>query len=93
MVENGHAYNSVWQLRGDLWCRLDEAADRLNRPDTVGERRERYLEICRGLITELATLEPYWLFRVRRVSRDCSAVSAPGIIVTSARWWPTSTMR
>ncbi len=62
MVENGHAYNSVWQLRGDLWCRLDEAADRLNRPDTVGERRERYLEICRGLITELATLEPYWAF-------------------------------
>jgi len=38
MPESSHAYNSVWQLRGDAWCRLEEAADRLSRPATLKDR-------------------------------------------------------
>jgi arginine decarboxylase len=37
MADNSHAYNSVWQLRGDAWCRLEEAGDRLTRTTTTGE--------------------------------------------------------
>lgn len=72
-AHNGHAYNSVGQLRGDLWCRLDEAVDRLNRPDTVGDRRDRYLDVCRGLLAQLEPLEPYWAYpgpaRFGRIAR------------------------
>jgi MFS family permease len=35
MAENSRAYNSVWQLRGDAWCRLEEGrgpADAANDP-------------------------------------------------------------
>jgi hypothetical protein len=31
MADNSHAYNSVWQLRSDAWCRLEEAGDRLTK--------------------------------------------------------------
>jgi arginine decarboxylase len=37
MADNSHAYNSVWQLRSDAWCRLEEAGDRLTRTTTTGE--------------------------------------------------------
>ena len=40
MSDNSRAYNSVWQLRGDAWCRLEEAADRLTRPTTNGALKE-----------------------------------------------------
>ena len=60
MSDNSHAYNSVWQLRGDAWCRLDEAADRLTRPTTDGALKERYVAICQDLLTQLTPLEPYW---------------------------------
>ncbi|NMO03022.1 ornithine decarboxylase [Gordonia sp. TBRC 11910] len=79
MADEAHAYNSVWQLRGDAWCRLDEAADRLNRQDTVGERRDRYVGICRDILAELTPLEPYWAYpgntrfaRVQRLFTDGS---------------------
>jgi arginine decarboxylase len=62
MVDNSHAYNSVWQLRSDAWCRLEEAADRLNRPTTTGKLKEKYIGICTGLLAQLAPLEPYWAF-------------------------------
>jgi len=45
MAEGSHAYNSVWQLRGDAWCRLEEAADRLTRSTTTGKLKERYVAV------------------------------------------------
>src|SRR6476619_2797325 len=53
--DNSRAYNSVWQLRSDAWCRLEEASDRLTKPTTNGELKEEYVTICRDL---LATLTP-----------------------------------
>ncbi len=62
MSDNSRAYNSVWQLRGDAWCRLEEAADRLTRPTTDGALKERYVAICQDLLTQLTPLEPYWAY-------------------------------
>lgn len=62
MDDNSHAYNSVWQLRGDSWCRLEEAADRLTRSTTTGELKDTYVEICHDLLTRLTPLEPYWAY-------------------------------
>lgn len=62
MNENSRAYNSVWQLRGDSWCRLEEAADRLTRATTTGQLKDTYVRICRGLLTRLTPLEPYWAY-------------------------------
>ena len=62
MAENSRAYNSAWQLRADAWCRLEEAADRLTRPSTGGALKDTYVEICRGLLSDLTPLEPYWAF-------------------------------
>jgi arginine decarboxylase len=62
MADNSRAYNSVWQLRSDAWCRLEEAADRLTRATTTGALKEKYVTICKDLLTELTPLEPYWAF-------------------------------
>lgn len=61
-MDNSRAYNSVWQFRGDAWCRLEEAADRLTRPSTTGELKDEYVAICHDLLTRLTPLEPYWAF-------------------------------
>jgi arginine decarboxylase len=62
MADNARAYNSVWQLRGDSWCRLEEAADRLTRPSCTGKLKEQYVAVCRELLAKLTPLEPYWAY-------------------------------
>ncbi|HYP92296.1 MAG TPA: aminotransferase class I/II-fold pyridoxal phosphate-dependent enzyme [Mycobacterium sp.] len=62
MSDNSRAYNSVWQLRSDAWCRLEEASDRLTKPTTNGELKEEYVTICRDLLATLTPLEPYWAY-------------------------------
>ena len=62
MADNPHAYNSVWQLRGDSWCRLEEAAERLTRPSCTGKLKEQYVAVCGDLLAELTPLEPYWAY-------------------------------
>src|SRR5208337_689482 len=62
MADKSRAYNSVWQLRGDSWCRLEEAADRLTRSTTTGELKDRYIGICGDLLHKLTPLEPYWAY-------------------------------
>ena len=57
-----HAYNSVWQFRGDAWCRLDETADRLTRTTTTGDLKDEYVGICLELLAALTPLEPYWAY-------------------------------
>ena len=79
MSDNSRAYNSVWQLRGDSWCRLEEASDRLTKPAASGELKAEYVAICRDLLTTLTPLEPYWAYpgmpQFSRVSRLFSAGS------------------
>ncbi len=79
MSDNSRAYNSVWQLRGDAWCRLEEASDRLTKPTTSGELKEEYVTICRDLLATLTPLEPYWAYpgspQFARVQRMFSAGS------------------
>jgi arginine decarboxylase len=62
MNDGSRAYNSVWQMRGDAWCRLEEAADRLARPTTTGTRRDEYAGICTELLAKLTPFEPYWAY-------------------------------
>lgn len=61
-ADENRAYNSVWQVRSDAWCQLDEAADRLTRPTTTGELKDRYIDICGDLLARLGPLEPYWAY-------------------------------
>src|ERR1700684_310819 len=62
MTEHLRAYNSLWQVRSDSWGRLEEAADRLKRPDTAGKMKEKCLASCKELLGRLSTLEPYWAY-------------------------------
>ncbi|MDT5141522.1 MAG: hypothetical protein QOI79_854, partial [Mycobacterium sp.] len=62
MTEHLRAYNSLWQVRSDSWCRLEEAADRLTRPDTAGKLKEKCVASCQELLGRLSTLEPYWAY-------------------------------
>lgn len=62
MTEHLRAYNSLWQVRSDSWCRLEEAADRLTRPSTTGALKEKWANACRQLLGRLSTLEPYWAY-------------------------------
>ncbi len=62
MTEHLHAYNSLWQVRSDSWCRLEEAADRLTHPSCIGELKNKWADACRDLLAELSTLEPYWAY-------------------------------
>ena len=58
MTEHLRAYNSLWQVRSDSWCRLEEAADRLTRPTTEGALKEKCIANCQELLTRLGSLEP-----------------------------------
>jgi arginine decarboxylase len=62
MVDTSRAYNSVWQLRADAWCRLEEAAERLSRPITSGHNKEEYAALVTDLLARLTPLEPYWAY-------------------------------
>ncbi|MBV8786847.1 MAG: ornithine decarboxylase [Mycobacterium sp.] len=62
MTEHLRAYNSLWQVRSDSWCRLEEAADRLTRPTTEGALKEKCIANCQELLTRLGSLEPYWAY-------------------------------
>lgn len=62
MTEHLRAYNSLWQVRSDSWCRLEEAADRLTRPTTEGALKTKCINTCQELLTRLSTLEPYWAY-------------------------------
>jgi arginine decarboxylase len=67
----------VWQLRGDSWCRLEEASDKLSRPTSSGDVKDEYIASCRDLLATLTPLEPYWAYpgmpQFSRVSRLFSA--------------------
>ncbi|GAA4391081.1 aminotransferase class I/II-fold pyridoxal phosphate-dependent enzyme [Tsukamurella soli] len=60
-VEGPRAYNTVWQMRSDAWCRLEEAAEVLTAPAEPQER-ERQVEAVAELLRHLTPVEPYWAF-------------------------------
>lgn len=62
MTEHLRAYNSLWQVRSDSWCRLEEAADRLTRPTTTGTLKDKWAGVCQELLARLSALEPYWAY-------------------------------
>src|SRR5512146_2336521 len=62
MVDKSHAYNTVWQLRADAWCRLEEAAERLSWPTASAQTKEQYAAVVSDLLGQLTPLEPYWAF-------------------------------
>lgn len=62
MTEHLRAYNSLWQVRSDSWCRLEEASDRLTRSTTTGAAKDRCAEVCQELLNRLSALEPYWAY-------------------------------
>ncbi|MFM8598781.1 MAG: aminotransferase class I/II-fold pyridoxal phosphate-dependent enzyme [Mycobacterium sp.] len=62
MAETPQMYNSVWQLRADSWCRLEDAADKLARTSAAGRPTDGQYGVCEALLEELAPLEPYWAY-------------------------------
>ncbi len=62
MAERLNAYTSVWQLRSDAWCRLEEAADQLRLPGATAAATEHYLHTCTDLLAKLARVELYWAY-------------------------------
>lgn len=56
------AYNSVWQLRADAWCRLEDAADQLTREAAAGKPTDRHHGICEDLLARLTPFEPLWAY-------------------------------
>jgi arginine decarboxylase len=61
MAEKSHAYNTVWQLRADAWCQLDDAADRLSKTSDA-THAERWSAVVTRLLARLAPLEPFWAY-------------------------------
>ncbi|GJF08910.1 decarboxylase [Mycolicibacterium cyprinidarum] len=62
MADRSRAYNSVWQLRADAWCSLEDAAEQLTRRIAAGEPSDKHHAICEDLLARLTPLEPYWAY-------------------------------
>ena len=62
MADRSHAYNTLWQVRADAWCRLEEAADRLSGPTTPAKVKELYATKAADLLTRLTPVEPFWAY-------------------------------
>ncbi|MEI6253349.1 MAG: ornithine decarboxylase [Mycobacteriaceae bacterium] len=56
------SYNSVWQLRADTWCRLEDAAGQLARLAIAGRPADEHQSACVELLALLSPVEPYWAY-------------------------------
>jgi arginine decarboxylase len=64
------AYNSLWQLRGDAWGRLEDASERLAAAVSQGGRTESLVDEVAALYELLEPIECYWGFPgARRFAR------------------------
>lgn len=59
---NRKAYNSLWQLRADTWCSLEEEAERLGAAAGTGRRTDRLTQRITALLDQLTPIEPYWAY-------------------------------
>ncbi len=62
MAERSHAYNALWQVRADAWCRLEAAAAGLSSPTTPAKAKERYAAKAGDLLTRLTPVEFFWAY-------------------------------
>ncbi len=60
-IAGPHAYNTVWQMRADAWCRLEEAAEGLALPADAAQR-DREIAAIGELLKQLTPVEPYWAY-------------------------------
>ena len=94
MTEHLRAYNSLWQVRSDSWCRLEEAADRLTRPYTTGALKEKYVSACQELLARAEHLRALLgLTQVHPNSRASNGFSPPAAMTSSRRRLCGSTAR
>ncbi len=56
------SYNSVWQLRADAWCRLEDAAGQLARLAGAGRPADEHHTVCAELLSDLSLVELYWAY-------------------------------
>jgi arginine decarboxylase len=59
---NPLVYNSLWQLRGDAWGRLEDASERLAASVSQGGRTDSLVEEVGSLYELLEPIEDYWGF-------------------------------
>lgn len=61
-MSGGKPYNSVWQMRADAWCRLEDTAGQLARLTAAGKPTDSHQAICAEVLALLAPIEPYWAY-------------------------------
>ena len=61
-VTGARAYNSVWQYRADVWCRLEETSERLSRASATGKPNDGLIGAVETLLAELSPYEHFWAF-------------------------------
>jgi arginine decarboxylase len=61
-VPNSPAYNSLWQVRTDSWCSLEESATQLVLATTHQRPAEKLAETVHGLLDVLGPMERFWAF-------------------------------
>jgi arginine decarboxylase len=61
-VSNTLAYNSLWQVRNDSWCSLEEAATQLALAGAQQRPVEHLAETVHGLLDVLGPVERFWAF-------------------------------
>lgn len=61
-MAKSRVYNSVWQLRADTWCRLEDAAGQLARLAAAGRSIDKHQAICLESLADLSPIEPYWAY-------------------------------
>ena len=57
-----NAYNSLWQVRTDSWCSLEESATQLVLATTHRRPTEKLAETVDGLLDTLGPIERFWAF-------------------------------
>ena len=61
-MSNALAYNSLWQVRNDSWCSLEEAATQLALAGAHQRPVEHLAETVHGLLDVLGPVERFWAF-------------------------------
>ena len=61
-MSNALAYNSLWQVRNDSWCSLEEAATQLALAGAQQRPVEHLAETVHGLLDVLGPVERFWAF-------------------------------